>query len=274
MNARWMILLVLLTAILTGTLSAYAQTEEDKIRAVIDSLREAIRTANAEEMGKLVSDSGFVGVLGAMGETMVVNKQELLALFANASTDVEFTDIEISTHWTVALLSGKAVPAGAPPEDAFTFDGILVREAGQWKLVALFVCEKAAEATEDQVKAFVDRVAALPDSLREGVTDDLERALHDERLIIAFVDPAFEYRWANSKNTFVQMVQSVIPMIAISKSELEVEKTVIGDTVAAIQGNWLLDITDFGETNSTIHAYAVKIGDEWKVVAIGGGPAK
>jgi hypothetical protein len=70
------------------------------------------------------------------------------------------------------------------------------------------------------------------------------------------------------------MLQSVIPMVTVSESRLDVSRTVLGSSVAVVDGTWLLDISNFGETRTTLHAYAAKVNGEWKIVAIGGGPEK
>jgi hypothetical protein len=149
---------------------------------------------------------------------------------------------------------------------------MMVREAGQWKLAALSLCQPGPAPSEDQVKAFVDRVAALPNSLRAGDTSELENAIHDDSFILAFVDPSLELRWANSKEQIVQMLQSVIAMVTIGDSRLDVSETVMNDSVAVVDGTWMLDITDFGQTESQIRALAVKVNGEWKIVALAGGP--
>jgi hypothetical protein len=215
-----------------------------------------------------------VAVVGLADETMVLSKEQMLALLANSGTSVDFQDVKVSTHWMVALVSAKAVPAGMPAAEGYVFDAIMMREAGKWRFAAVCIMADPGEASEDDVKAFVDRVAALPDSVKQGNTDALGKAVHDERFVLAFVDPSLEFRWVTSKTMLVQMIQSVIPMITVDESRLDVSRTVVGPSVAIVDGTWLLDITDFGQTNSAIRAYAVKVNDEWKLVALGGGPAK
>jgi hypothetical protein len=215
-----------------------------------------------------------VAVVGLPEETRVLTKDEMLALLANSGTTVDFQDVKVTTHWMVALVSAKAVPAGTPAEKGYVFDAILMREAGQWKFAAVCILADSAQATEEQVKAFVDQVAALPNSLKQGNTDSLDKAVNDEHFVLAFVDPSLEFRWAASKTALLQMVQSVIPMITVDESRLDVSRTVVGPSAAIVDGTWLLDITDFGQTNSAIRGYAVKVNDEWKLVALGGGPAK
>ncbi|MBM3499782.1 MAG: nuclear transport factor 2 family protein [Armatimonadetes bacterium] len=274
MTTRLLVCLLLLGACLTVSTTALAQTEEDQVKAVLTSLASALAQGDSTAIGELVANSGFVALVGVMDQTMVLSKDEMLALMANSGVPVEFQDVKVSTHWMVALVSAKAVPAGVPVEGGFVLDAIMMREAGKWKFAAVCLCTEQAEASEEEVKAFVDRVATLPDSLKQGSAEALGQAIHDQRFMLALVDPSLEFRWATSKTALTQMLDSVIPMITVSESRLDVSKTVLGPSVAVVDGTWLLDITDFGETRTTLHVYAIKTNGEWKIVAIGGGPAK
>jgi len=274
MTARSWSGLLLLGLFLAASTWSFAQTEEDQVKAVLTGLSEAPGRGDSEAVGKLLATTGFVAVAGVMDNTMVLSRDEMLALLANSGTPVEFQDIKISTHWMVALANAKVVPAGVPAENALVCDAILMREAGQWKLAAVCICSEATDAKEEDVKAFVDRVAALPDSLKQGSTQALANAIHDEHFLLALVDPSLEFRWATSKDAITQMLDAVIPMVQVNESRLDVARTVLGPSVAIVDGTWLLDITDFGETKTAIRAYAVKVNDEWKIVALGGGPAK
>jgi len=266
---------LLLGAWTIGVVSvAFAQTEEDQVKAVVDTLRQAIVKGDVESVGKAVSDSGFVALVGLTDETMCLSKTEFLALLGNVGTGAELQDLKVGVHWMVALVTGKVVPNGVPADQALVFDAIMVREAGQWKFAGMCICSEEREAKEDEVKAFVDRVAALPNSVKQGSASVLDPVIHDQKFVLALVDPSLEFRWATSKTLLTQMLDTVIPMITVNESRLDVSRTVLGPSVAIVEGTWLLDITDFGQTNTTIRAYAVKVDGQWRIVAIGGGPAK
>ena len=270
----WVALTLLGLIALSSTAAVAQETEEDRVKAVLTSLTDALGRGDSAAIGELVAGSGFVAVVGVMDQTMVLSKDEMLALMANSGIPVEFQDVKVSTHWMVALVSAKAVPAGVPAEGSFVMDAILIREAGKWKFASVCLCAEDTDATQEEIKAFVDRVATLPDSLKQGSVAELDKAVHDQRFLLALVDPSLEVRWATSKAAVTQMLQSVIPMVTVSESRLDVSRTVLGSSVAVVDGTWLLDISDFGETRTTLHAYAAKVNGEWKIVAIGGGPEK
>ena len=274
MTFRSTIGLLVLGSLLVTSGAAFAQTEEDQVKATLTQLSDALGKGDSKAVGEMIANTGFVGLVGAMDDPMVLTKDEMLALLTNSGVPVTFEDVKVTTHWMVALVSAKVVPAGTPAAEGFVLDAILMREAGKWKFASVCLLTEQAEATEEQIKAFVDRVAALPDSLKQGNAQALGNAIHDEHFILVLVDPSLEFRSATSKTALTQMVDAVIPMVTISDSRLDVSRTTLGRSVAVVDGTWLLDITDFGQTNTAIRAYAVKVNDEWKIVALGGGPAK
>jgi len=274
MRLRCLVGLLVLGSLLAASATIFAQTEEDQVKAVMTQLSEALGKGDSKAVGDLIANTGFVGLVGVMDEPQVLSKDEMLALLSNSGMPVTFEDVKVSTHWMVALVSAKVVPAGMPADQAFTLDAILMREAGKWKFASVCLLQEEGEATDEQIKAFVDRVAALPDSLKKGTAEDLAKAIDDNHFILVLVDPSLEFRSATSKTALTQMVEAVIPMVTISDSHLDVARTTLGKSVAVVDGTWLLDITDFGQTNTAIRAYAVKVNDEWKIVALGGGPAK
>ncbi|MBM3472023.1 MAG: hypothetical protein FJX75_01960 [Armatimonadetes bacterium] len=274
MRLRFTLGLLVLGSLLVASSAVLAQTEEDQVKATMTALSDALGKGDAKAVGDLVANTGFVAVVGVMDEAMVLTKDEMLALLSNSAGPVTFEDVKVTTHWMVALVSAKAVPASVPADQAFVLDAILMREAGKWKFAAVCLLREEAQASEEQIKAFVDRVAALPDSLKKGTAQDLTKALYDDHFLLVLVDPSLEFRSATSKTALTQMVEAVIPMITISDSRLDVSRTALGRSVAVVDGTWLLDITDFGQTNTAIRAYATKVNDEWKIVALGGGPAK
>lgn len=266
--------IVLVVAFLGLCVSVMAQTEEDQVKAVLTALSDALGRGDHDAVGKLLSGTGFVGLIGLPGETVLLDKEKMLAFLANSAVPVEFQDVKVTTHWMVALVNAKAMPVVEPVQGPLVFDAVLVREAGQWKLAAVCVCADLEQADDEQVKAFVERVAALPNSLKESSSEELSKAVHDEHFLLALVDPSLEFRWTTSKTSLIQMVDSVIPLITVNESRLEVANTVLSPAIAIVDGTWLLDIADFGETKTALRVYAVKVGTDWKIVAVAGGPPR
>ena len=96
---------------------------------------------------------------------------------------------------------------------------------------------------------FVGELRPRPGRLdgEEGDVDVLSQAIHDDHFILAYVDPAYEVRWCNSKEALLQLIQSVLPMITINSSSYEANKTLVAGNMAVADGIWSLDITDLGD---------------------------
>lgn len=272
-------LAILLTLILAVGLSgspSWAQDDTEKITAVLDAFRASLEQANVEAVAELLSDAAFVAVMpgdeGAdcLGKTDFVTR--LGGLLANGGVAVSLEETKIAKHWLVALVSAKLRVPDDPNFAGLVFDAILIREGGNWRIASLVVTPKVEEPTEEAVQAFVDRVARLPESLKRADADLLADAIDDDHFVLAFVDPSYELRWANSKTALIQIIQSVLPMITVNESRLDVAETVMGPAAAIVDGTWFLDIPDLGQTTSAIRAYAVKADDQWRIVAIAGGP--
>jgi ketosteroid isomerase-like protein len=268
--------LVVAALLLSGAALWAQQDQTDKITSVLDAVRAAIEQGDAEGVGEVLSDSGFVAVMPGEGGSQCLGKAGfvdwLKQALAEGGVAIALEEAKIETHWLVALVSAKLRLPADPTFDGLVFDAVLIREGGNWHVASLLITSKVDEPPKDAVEAFVERVARLPESLKRGDADLVGDAIHDEHFILAFVDPAYELRWANSKTALTQIVQSVVPMITVNESRLDVARTVLGSDAAIVDGTWFLDIPDLGQTNSTIRAYAAKVDGQWKVVMIAGGP--
>lgn len=252
-----------------------AQTDDTPVRDAAAALIKAFNERDNEAFGALLSDSGFVGCVDEDDGPQIMDKEALLQGLEESPPGftMELQDIEVSMQWIVATLRGSIVVAGAPPDMNMVMDLMLMREAGEWKVVALAVTGVSDEETEPEIaKQIEESVGALPQSLKDGDIGILDDAISEDAFVMAFIDPSFEVRWVNSQAALKQMIESVIPMITVSDSRFETEKTTVGEGVAIIDGTWVLDITDMGETRSEIRGYGVKTDDGWKIVAIAGGP--
>ena len=251
-----------------------AQTDDTPVREAAAALLAAFNEQDVDAFGALLSDSGFVGCVDEDGGPETMDKETLLQGLRDEPPGftIELQDIEVSMHWIVAALQGKLVVPAAPDEN-MVMDLMLMREAGEWKIVAMAVTGVSDDETEPEItKQIEESVGALPQSLKDGDIGILDDAISEAAFVMAFVDPSFEVRWVNSQAALKQMIESVIPMITVSDSRFETEKTTVGEGVAIIDGTWVLDITDMGETRSEIRGYGVKTDDGWKIVAIAGGP--
>ncbi len=278
MDTRFSLRLVALVvaAVLLSGMATWAQDQTDKITAVLDAIRAAIEQGDAEAVAAVLSDSAFVAVMPGEAGSQCLAKTEfvdwLKQMLAEGGVAISLEEAKIETHWLVALVSAKLRLPADPTFDGLVFDAVLLREAGNWHVASLLITSKVDEPPKDAVEAFVERVARLPESLKRGDADLVGDAIHEEHFVLAFVDPAYELRWANSKTALTQIVQSVLPMITVNESRLDVARTVLGSDAAIVDGTWFLDIPDLGQTNSIIRAYAAKVDGQWKVVMIAGGP--
>lgn len=262
-----------------GLLSAstgWTQDNTEKINAVLDEMRQAIAQGDAEAVGALLSDSGFVAVMPTQGGAECLGKTEFIErlkeLFAEGGAEIGLEEIKLDSHWLVGWVSAKLVLMGDPNFDGLVFDAVLQREAGDWKLASLLVTAKVEEPSEEAVQSFVNRANRLPESLKQGDVDLLADAIHDEHFVLCFLDPSGELRWANSETALTQMLQMLIPTITVNESRLDISRTVLGEHAAIMDGTWLLDIPELGQTSSVIRAHAVKVDGQWQIVAIAGGP--
>lgn len=267
--------LILVVMVLCGS-TGWAQDDTDKITALLETFGAAIEQADTEAVGELLSDAAFVAVMPGEAGTQCLGKAEFVSLLgellAEGGVAISLEETKIAKHWLVALVSAKLRLPADPTFDGLVFDAVLLREGGTWHVASLLLTTKVDEPTEEAVQAFTDRVARLPESLKQGDTDLLADAVHDDHFVLAFVDPAYELRWANSKMALTQIIQSVLPMITVNESRLDVAQTVLGSDAAIVDGTWFLDIPDLGQTNSAIRAYAVKVDGQWRIVALAGGP--
>jgi len=270
--------LLVAVVVLVGAYPAASQTDKDDVAAVVNGMIGAIAKADWAGLGPFMSDSGFVGVMALGEDAKCYAKNDLLAYLqgmvpaAGLGDTLQIGDLKVEVHFTVAFANAKlTLPPQAPLQQAF-LDAVLFREMGKWQVCALMVAPEEANLDEEVVKTVVDRAAALTTAAKTADTDPLQKALDDDHFILCYVDPSMELRWSSSKAALIGMLQGVLGMVTVNQSQLDVTRTQASKTAVVVDGTWLLDITDFGQTNSAVRAYAVKSGDEWKIVTIAGGP--
>ena len=124
-------------------LPAFPQSEEAAVKAVIESLFDAMRAKNAEQIGAVFSENAIMQTIETTGETGVV-KAGSVADFVNgigslpleAKLDERITDYQIN-------IDGPMATAWTPYEfyfnDTFSHCGVnsfqLVKMAAGWKIV-------------------------------------------------------------------------------------------------------------------------------------------
>jgi hypothetical protein len=271
--------LVALAILLAMPSLALAQADDTPaVRALMQSIQEALVKGDFDALGASLSDEGFVAVLDLGEEAKCCSKTQFVDLLrtlvppGGAGLDVKLEEPKIDIRWTIALVTAK-LPLPDPGAQAAIVDAVAVRDAGKWKLSALMVTVPSGQPDEESIRAFVDRVAALPNALKNGDLRPLENALDEDHFVLCFVDPSGQPRWANSRAALLQLAQMIPGMVTINDSRLDVSRAVLGKSSALVDGNWFLDIADFGQTNSVLRAYAIKVNGEWRIVALGGGPA-
>ncbi|MEB2775737.1 nuclear transport factor 2 family protein [Algoriphagus sp. D3-2-R+10] len=122
---------------------AFSQSEEDAVKAVIESLFDAMRTKNSDQIASVFSENAIMHTIETTGETGVV-KAGSVADFVNgigslpteAKLDERITDYQIN-------IDGPMATAWTPYEfyfnDKFSHCGVnsfqLVKMAEGWKII-------------------------------------------------------------------------------------------------------------------------------------------
>jgi ketosteroid isomerase-like protein len=275
---RILVLPAVALVIVLGATAALAQTDQDQVKALVDGLRQALAKGDVDAMGPLMSDSGFVAALELTGQVDSYDKNQFLAFLKTGlpggglGDAFKVDDVTVELHHTVAFINAKlSLPDQSPDQHPF-LSAVAFRDLGKWQLCALTAANEAGKVDDASAKALTDRMSALPDAVKQGDVKLLENGLDDDHFLLCFVDPSLELRWTSSKATLVGMIQGLLGMVTINQSRLEVARTQVGQDLAVVDGSWLLDIPDFGQTTSALRAYAVKHDDAWKIIAIAGGP--
>ncbi len=272
MDRKLAVMLALAIGALVIGPASIAQQDDTPIKEAIDAMHDALTDGNAEALGALISDSGFVGLVPGDAGSQCFDKEALVTALAGQAQDmtVEFADTEVTLYWMVALATTTInIPDAGMNLDMVT---VLMREGGEWKFVLLSVMFTNPQPLEEAVAEAVAGMSTLPASLLEGDFGPLELALHDEAFVMAFVDPGYEVRWTNSKEQLIEILKGVKDMVTIEDTHFDAEETMMGQDVAVVRGTWVLDITDLGETKSDMTGFAIKTDDGWKIVGLVGGP--
>ncbi|WP_339874586.1 nuclear transport factor 2 family protein [uncultured Algoriphagus sp.] len=124
-------------------LPAYSQSEEAAVKAVIESLFDAMRAKNADQIGAVFSENAIMQTIETTGETGVVKAgsvadfvKGISSLPLEAKLDERITDYQIN-------IDGPMATAWTPYEfyfnDKFSHCGVnsfqLVKMAAGWKIV-------------------------------------------------------------------------------------------------------------------------------------------
>ena len=124
-------------------LPAYSQSEEAAVKAVIESLFDAMRAKNADQIGAVFSENAIMQTIETTGETGVVKAgsvadfvKGISSLPLEAKLDERITDFQIN-------IDGPMATAWTPYEfyfnDKFSHCGVnsfqLVKMAAGWKIV-------------------------------------------------------------------------------------------------------------------------------------------
>jgi len=257
---------------------AACQTDKDDVAAVVNGMIGAIAKPDWAAVGQAISDSGFVGVMDLGEDAKCYAKNDWLAYLqglvpaGGLGDALKVEDLKVEVHFTVAFANANlTLPPQSPLQRAF-LDAVLFREMGKWQVCALMVAPEEAKPDEETVKTVADRAAALATAAKTADTDPLQKALDDDHFVLCYIDPSMELRWSSSKAALIGMLQGVLGMVTINQSQLDITRAQTGKTAAVVDGTWLIDITDFGQTTSAVRAYAVKTGGEWKIVTLAGGP--
>jgi hypothetical protein len=124
-------------------LPSFAQSEEEAVKAVIESLFDGMRAKNADQVGAVFSENAIMQTIETTGETGVVKAGSVVdfvnrigSLPAEAMLDERITDYQIK-------IDGPMATAWTPYEfysnDKFSHCGVnsfqLVKMAEGWKIV-------------------------------------------------------------------------------------------------------------------------------------------
>jgi ketosteroid isomerase-like protein len=281
MRSLTLVAITLAGTILAGALvgPAWGQTDKDQVQAALDQFREALAKGDSDALAGLISDSGFVAALALDTGLRCLDKQGFVTFLkveappAGLGDALRIDDPKIEVHYTVALVNGELTLPGQPPDRKLFADLVLFRELGKWQICALAAGPDEEKPDEKALQDAIARVQALPEAAKQGDMKPLDEALDGDHFLLCFVDPSMELRFVNSKAALMGMIQGILGMVTINQSRFDVAGSRAGSQLAVVDGVWLLDIPDFGQTTSSMRAYAVKTGNEWKIVAIAGGPS-
>ncbi len=276
--ARTLVLPTVGLMLVLSATAALADTDQDQVKALVDGMRQALVKGDVDAMGQLMSDSGFVAALELAGPLNCYDKNQFVAFLktglpAGGLGDAfKINDVTVEVHNTVAFISAKlAWPDQTPDQHPF-LSAVAFRDQGKWQLCALTAANEGGKLDDASAMTLTERMSALPDAVKQGDVKVLEKGLDDDHFLLCFVDPSLELRWCNSKAALVGMIQGILGMVTINQSRLDVAHTQVGKDVAVVDGSWLLEIPDFGQTTSALRVYAIKHDDAWKIITIAGGP--